>query len=204
LADNWPLVLASASPRREALLRQIGLEFTVRPSDVEEAGALLAAGGDPVEFVRQAAYQKALDVATHCKRALVLGADTVVLLGDRLLGKPESEERAREMLAALSGNTHRVLTGMALVRTGGPAINPQVDHVATQVTFRTLSEEEIADYVATGEPMDKAGAYGIQGKGAVLVSGIYGDYYNVVGLPLSRLAEMLGHFGVRLWPRRKR
>ncbi len=198
-AGDWPLVLASASPRREALLRQVGLAFEVRPSGVAEVGTVLAAGGSPAEFVRQYAYQKALDVATHYHRALVLGADTVVTLDGHLLGKPESPEQAADMLRLLSGRTHEVHTGLALVRVGGEPIDPQVDHVVTKVTFRSLPADEIAAYVATGEPLDKAGAYGIQGRGAVLVAGIEGDYYNVVGLPLARLAEMLRHFGVSIW-----
>lgn len=191
--------MASASPRREALLRQVGLAFEVRPSGVAEVGTVLAAGGSPAEFVRQYAYQKALDVATHYSRALVLGADTVVTLDGHLLGKPESPEQAADMLRLLSGRTHEVHTGLALVRVGGEPVDPQVDHVVTKVTFRSLPADEIAAYVATGEPLDKAGAYGIQGRGAVLVAGIEGDYYNVVGLPLARLAEMLRHFSVSIW-----
>jgi len=199
MSELGPLVLASASPRREALLRQIGLAFEVRPSEVEEQPSLLAAGGDPGEFVRQYAYQKALDVATHYERALVIGADTVVTLEGELLGKPAGERQAREMLALLSGRTHEVHTGLAVVKAGLPAAHPRVAQVVTQVTFRELDPAEIRGYAATGEPLDKAGGYGIQGKGAVLVAGIEGDYYNVVGLPLATLWEMLRYFGVRPW-----
>ena len=196
---GWPLILASASPRREALLRQIGLSFTVQPSAVEESGAVFAAAGDPGELVRKYAYQKALDVATRVERALVIGADTVVTLDGEIMGKPEIPRQAVEMLSALSGRTHEVHTGMAVMRVGGEPVNPQVDEVVTRVQFRELEDDEIRRYVATGEPMDKAGAYAIQGKGAVLVAGIEGDYYNVVGLPLARLAQMLHYFGVQLW-----
>lgn len=187
-----PIYLASSSPRRQMLLAQIGLPFTVVPSHVPER----VPADDPVGGVEALALAKAQQVARGLARGLVIGADTVVVLGGEVLGKPASAAQAREMLARLSGATHRVLTGLAVVEAGsGEAL---VSHEETLVTFRPLSPAEIASYVASGEPMDKAGAYGAQGLGAVLISRVEGCFYNVVGLPLARLAEMLAHWGVRI------
>jgi septum formation protein len=190
--------LASASPRREALLAQIGLPFRVEPSGVSEEEARRP--GDPASFVEQAALAKAEDVAARIRDGLVLGADTVVVIGREVLGKPTSAAQARRMLERLSGATHRVYTGLALVRVkDGKVTRRRTAHEVTAVTMRHLSRSEVADYVATGEPLDKAGAYGIQGRGAMLVERIEGCYFNVVGLPLARLAKMLGEFGVKAW-----
>jgi len=192
------IILASASPRREALLTQIGLACRVEPSGVseEEAGR----SGDPASFVEQAALAKAEEVAARVGDGLVLGADTVVVIGGEVLGKPASIADAREMLARLSNATHEVYTGLALVLvSGGNVVRRRVGHEITRVTFRALTPEDIEGYVATGEPTDKAGAYGIQGRGAALVERIEGCYFNVVGLPLARLVEMLREFGVSVW-----
>jgi len=188
------LVLASASPRRAELLQQVGIAFEVRVSQVAEDGDV--PGAEPAEVAELHARQKALDVAAGAPLRLVLGADTVVVLDGRVLGKPRDEDEARAMLRALSGRTHEVITGvaLALLRGADPELIAQ-DHVRTQVTFRELSEAEIEAYVMSGEPMDKAGAYGIQGRGALLVEEIKGCYSNVVGLPLSRTWEMLGASG---------
>ena len=188
-----PIVLASASPRREALLALIGVPCVIRPAHhcVESA---VCDSDDPAARVEAAALAKAEPVAAERPGALVLGADTVVVAGNRVLGKPASPSEAVEMLRALSGRSHRVYTGLALVR----GEHRSIGHEVTEVTMRTLGDDEIATYVATGEPRDKAGGYAIQGKGAVLVCAIRGDYYNVVGLPLARLAEMLKEFGVRV------
>ncbi len=186
-AFRRPLILASASPRRAELLRQVGWDFEVVVSGVEENET--AADQDAATMVASHARSKALDVSGRHPGRLTLGADTVVVIGERVLGKPTSADEAREMLRALSGREHQVMTAVAL------AIGDKLlaeDVVTTEVTFRELSEREIEDYVATGESMDKAGAYGIQGRGALLVGQIRGCYFNVVGLPLARVGEMIG------------
>lgn len=184
------LVLASQSPRREALLRQIGLDFEVVPSGVDES---VLEGLSPAEAAEKLALQKAVSVAANRSQGLVVGADTVVVLGGRILGKPADPEEAAAMLRRLSGREHQVITGLAVVdaATG----RTRSGTVTTNVRFATLTPDLIARYVATGEPLDKAGAYGIQGFGALLIEGIRGCYYNVVGLPLHRLAELLGEMG---------
>ncbi len=185
------LILASQSPRRQELLRLITREFVVRPTGCDET--LRCA--DPAEHARQLALRK-------CAAALeqagpgdaVIAADTVVFLEGTLLEKPADEEEAAAMLRRLSGRTHRVCTGVAVAFRG--EIRSFTEE--TEVTFYPLSEELIGWYVATGEPMDKAGAYGIQGRGALLVQGIRGDYANVVGLPVSRLFRLLLEMDVPL------
>ena len=192
------IILASASPRREALLAQVGLPFRVEPSGVDEDKPRRT--GDPASFVEQAALAKAEEVAARIRNGLVLGADTVVVIGRRVLGKPASAAQARRMLERLSGATHQVYTGLALVRVkGGKVTRRRTAHEVTAVTMCHLTPEDVAAYVATGEPLDKAGAYGIQGRGAVLIERIEGCYYNVVGLPLARLARMLEELGVSAW-----
>lgn len=180
-----PVVLASGSPRRRELLGQMGIEdFEVLPAQGEETAP---EGLAPDALVARLALQKAREVAALRPEATVIGADTVVALDGRVLGKPSDEEEAREMLSALSGRRHQVYTGMAVL-SGGQVFT----HVeCTQVEFRPLTAEEIAAYVATGESMDKAGAYGIQGRACVFIRGIQGDYYNVVGLPVCALHELL-------------
>ncbi|MGE5619029.1 MAG: Maf family protein [Sphingomonadaceae bacterium] len=185
-----PLILASQSPRREALLRQVGLEFEVFPSGVEER---LREGLPPAEGAEKLALQKAEWVAARCSDGLVIGADTVVVVDGRVLGKPTGVEDARDMLRLLSGREHEVITGIAVVDAASG--RSRSDHVVTAVGFAPLTQEIIDRYVATGEPLDKAGAYAIQGYGALLIEGIRGCYNNVVGLPLRRLAELLGEFG---------
>ena len=183
------IILASGSPRRRQLLEQVGLRgFVIRASDVDES---VRPGLTPAEMVEELSARKAAAVVREApKDGLVLAADTVVALEGAVLGKPASPEEAARMLAALSGRTHQVYTGLTLA---GPG-----EHEVTDVTFRALSGAEIAAYVATGEPMDKAGAYGIQGLGALLVQRLEGDYFNVMGLPLCRLGRMLRAFGVEL------
>ena len=170
----------------------------MEPSRLEEETPTGPA--DPAAFVEQAALAKAGEVAARVGDGLVLGADTVVVVGSDILGKPASPDEAREMLQRLSGVTHRVYTGLALVEVArGEVLRRRTASEMTCVTFRRLAPEDIAGYVATGEPLDKAGAYGIQGRGAALVERIGGCYFNVVGLPLARLAEMLKEFGVSIW-----
>ena len=185
------VILASQSPRRRELLAQMGIpDFIIRPARGEEKAD---PGLTPWELVEALSLQKGLEVAqTAAPGDLVIAADTVVAAEGRVLGKPRSREEAVEMLSALSGRTHRVYTGVTVCRDG----EVRTEHEATQVTFRPLTPGEIAAYVATGEPMDKAGAYGIQGRGALLVEGIQGDYFNVVGLPVCRLGRMLAQFGL--------
>ncbi|MDN5344745.1 MAG: nucleoside triphosphate pyrophosphatase [Clostridia bacterium] len=188
------LILASASPRRRELLARLGLGFTIQPSEVDESGYRDLPPADKVEAL---ALAKARAVAATAEGALVIGADTVVVLQGQVLGKPASAAEAVAMLEFLSGRTHTVYTGVAVVR--APAGPAAAAHACTEVTFRQLSSAIIAAYVASGEPMDKAGAYGIQGRGALLVAGINGDYFNVVGLPLVKVAELLEQFGVNVW-----
>jgi len=188
-----PIVLASASPRRRALLRQLGLSFRTVPSRVsEELPAELAPGVG----VERLAELKARDVAARVPEGLVIGADTVVVVEGRVLGKPADAAEAEAMLALLQGRWHEVFTGVAVVAAGeGRAL---VTHERTEVAFKPLDADQIRRYVATGEPLDKAGAYAIQGRAAAFVAGIRGCYFNVVGLPLARLAGLLEEFGIQV------
>ncbi len=186
------IILASASPRRRELLGGLGIgDFEVCPPDFDEGSVTER---DPVERVRRIAEGKAASLAGRLPEALVVAADTLVFLDGEILGKPRDGEDAFRMLTLLSGREHRVATGVAVTRRGVLESGVEV----TAVRFRNLSAEEIRRYIATGEPMDKAGAYGIQRLGGLLVSGITGDYFNVVGLPVCRLGRMLRRFGVEL------
>jgi septum formation protein len=196
------IILASSSPRRMSLLTQIGLHFEVRhPSGfTEHQVPPTVFGGRHSAHRRLAefnALMKARKVAegTEGKR-LVLGADTIVVYGKDLLGKPEDVDDARHMLRLLSGRTHKVITGVALI--DGDGGREVFDSEVTEVTFKKLSRQEIMNYIMTGEPMDKAGAYGIQGLGALLVEGIKGCYFNVVGLPLTCMSTLFRSYGIRL------
>jgi septum formation protein len=189
------LILASQSPRRQELLRVLDWPFDIIPSAVDEAAA--PAGLAPARLAVGLAEQKAQDVAERYPGAFVIGADTIVVLGDQVMGKPADMDDARRMLRALSGVTHQVLTGIAVRRAGSEPLLLS-DVVATEVTFRRLTDNEIEAYLLTGEPMDKAGAYAIQGYGALLVAGVRGDYPNIVGLPVARLAELLRSVGFRI------
>lgn len=188
------LILASASPRRQDLLKQIGLSFDVMVSNVAED---TENGLTPGELVEKLAWQKAELVAGQATDSLVIGADTIVVSNGRIMGKPVNNEEAAEMLSELSGTTHEVITGVALIDTGTG--RQKVFHETTRVSFRSLTVTEIKAYIDSGETQDKAGAYAIQGLGAVLVEGIAGCYFNVVGLPLFRLAEELQSFGVQIF-----
>lgn len=191
----YKIILASGSPRRRELLTAVGVPFEVRVSNVDEhVDGELA----PDLFVEQLSLRKAADVARGCDSdALVIGADTVVLKDGAILGKPADADDARAMLARLSGDTHEVLTGLSVVRNADAKCVSVCER--TSVRFCPLTDAQIDRYVATGEPLDKAGAYGIQGLGSLLVSGIEGDYFNVVGLPLCRLARVLDEeFGIQL------
>jgi septum formation protein len=183
------IVLASQSPRRRELLAQIGIPHEVRPADVDES---VLPGEEPLPHVERLARAKAHALAEREPHTVVVAADTIVVVDGRILGKPTGDAHAREMLGALSGRTHTVHTAVAVAR--GDVTLSAVESVA--VTFHPLTDADIAASVATGEPHDKAGAYGIQGYGAVLVERIEGDYFAVMGLPLARLVRLLGEVGV--------
>ena len=187
------IILASASPRKKEILKKTGLKFKVDESDYEEK---VDPGLKPHELARFLSREKARDVARRHRDALVIAADTIVLLRGRLFGKPRNEEQAKEMLRALSGKAHSVITGFTIIDTAGKKeISRSVE---SKVFFKRLSADEIETYIRSGEPLDKAGAYGVQGLGAVIVKRIEGDFFNVVGLPLNALAESLKEFGVNV------
>lgn len=178
------IVLASASPRRRELLAQLGWEFEVIVSDVEE----LITKTLPCEVVEELSYIKAKDVFEKTEGdVLVIGSDTVVAYGDKILGKPKDRQDAAETLAMLAGNGHHVYTGVTLFKREGEQVSSKTFHEATGVEFYSMTPEEIAWYVGTGECDDKAGSYAIQGLGGRFVKSIEGDYNNVVGLPIARL-----------------
>lgn len=184
------IILASQSPRRRELLGKMGLEFTTKSPEIDEEAIT---GLPAVELVKALSREKCLHIARNeDPDAIVIGSDTVVVLDGVILGKPADQADAVRMLTGLSGRSHEVCTGVTVCQ--GDKVVSQAE--VTQVTFRALTQEEIQQYVATGEPMDKAGSYGIQGYGGLLVSGIQGDYSNVVGLPVCRLGRMLLDFGV--------
>ncbi len=174
------LILASASPRRASLLRLLDVPFKIVPSNVDEA---LDTYLSPAEYVREIAQRKTRAVARRVSHALVLGADTIVVLGNEIFGKPRDAKHAKDMLARLSGKTHQVYTGLALTDTGTAQTLTEV--ATTHVTLRALSPQDISRYVATGESMDKAGAYGAQGRASAFIHSVSGCFYNVVGLPLA-------------------
>lgn len=190
---NFPIVLASQSPRRQELLRQMGIaQFTAISPDADES---YPDGLTPQQTVCLISRKKAdAAVAMIDPGALVITADTMVFVGGDRLGKPRDEADALRMLRELSGRRHEVCTGVT-VRRGAES---ETFAVTTGVFFRKLTDEQLLSYIATGEPMDKAGAYGIQGRGAVLVERIDGDYFNVVGLPVCALSECLSRFGVNV------
>ena len=186
------IILASQSPRRRELLERMGIsEFEVIPAKAEES-ALLTRTLTPDQLVEELSRRKCAEVSAAHPDALVIAADTMVAVNNRVLGKPHSEKDAARMLAALSGRLHMVYTGVTIAQ----GVKSITEHEMTFVRFCTLSQADIIRYIATGEPMDKAGAYGIQGYGSVLVEGISGDYYNVMGLPVCRVARLLARFGV--------
>ncbi len=192
------LILASASPRRRELMTYLGLPFRIVPAPGPEVPPDEADAGRTAWYL---SLQKAVQVAQAHPEALVIGADTVVEVDGLILGKPHDEADARRMLRLLSGREHRVYTGVSLVRYGVyPTVGSYSDTrmAMTRVFFRELTDAEIDSYVATGEPMDKAGAYGYQGRAGLYVERIEGDYYNVVGLPMCLLGQMLSKAGVEL------
>jgi len=197
------IILASSSPRRQELLQRLGLAFEKRAAAVEESMPGEAGMIKPAGLVKKLAVEKARAVAGEVDKSgttLVIGADTVVVHQGKVLGKPSGAEEAEAMLRRLQGSTHEVFTGLAVVQvSGGRKGREEIACERTLVRFRPISDEEIRRYVATGEPLDKAGAYAIQGLGAVFVEGIEGCFFNVVGLPLARMAKMLSSFGVSVF-----
>lgn len=188
------LVLASASPRRAELLRQMGLAFAARPVDIDETPR---PGEQPEDYVCRLAREKALAglAVANGEQVRVIGSDTTVVVAGRILAKPADTEEAKAMLSRLSGRSHRVLTAVAVAFAG----DCRVELVETRVHFRRLEAAEIDAYIDTGEPMDKAGGYGIQGRGGIFVSRIEGSYSAVVGLPLNETSRMLGQTGYPVW-----
>jgi len=196
--DFKPIVLVSASPRRQQLLKQIGVPFEVCPAGIDET--LPNRVDDPEAFAVELAFRKIRAVAKEFPDRWLLAADTLVLFGNEPLGKPKTCEEAALMLRKLSGRTHIVVTGLCLAKTDkkGRIRRCLKASEMTFVTFRSLTDEEITAYIATGEPMDKAGAYGIQGRAAIFATRILGCYYNIVGLPLAKLAMMLREAGIEV------
>ncbi len=187
------LVLASSSPRRRELLATLGLSFSIAASAVDES---TPAHLTPTEIVETLSLRKANKIAGEMNRGLVIGSDTIVVLDGQVLGKPKDEEDAFQMLTKLQGREHTVYSGVAIV--DAETKRQEVSSRSTKVAIRSLTPDEIRAYIKTGEPMDKAGSYAIQGIGSTLVEGIVGDYFTVVGLPLMTTAELLKRFDVNV------
>lgn len=187
------IILASASPRRREILEITGLKFEVDASDYEEH---FRSNLGPHELARYLSGEKARKVSKKYGNAIIIAADTFIVFRRKIYGKPRTATEAKRMLGELNGKTHSVISGFTILDTGtNKAVSGSVE---TRVTLRKLSSKEIASYVESGEPLDKAGAYAIQGLGALIVRKIEGDYFNVVGLPLAALAEQLKKFGIRI------
>jgi len=187
------IILASASPRRKELLAKLGLKFKVDPSSHKEE---LTSTHEPHELARKLSREKARAIAPKYRNAIIIAADTLGVLGDKILGKPRNEAQARRMLETISGKCHSVITGFTILDTeSNKSLSKSVE---TRVFIRKLTPDEIDAYVKSKEPLDKAGAYAIQGLGSMIVERIEGDYYNVIGLPLAALAESLKEFGIRV------
>lgn len=187
------IILASQSPRRAELLATIGVRFETQPGYIDES---VNAGESPADYIMRISRAKALEVARHNEAGLIIAADTIVVVDDQILGKPVDEEDARRMLRELSWRWHQVMTAITLIdaATGREAS----DYTITRVRFAEMREPEINWYVSTGEPLDKAGAYGIQGKGGLFVEEIVGNYHNVVGMPLPLLYKLVAEMGYSL------
>jgi septum formation protein len=185
------LILASASPRRRQLLQEVGVAFTVEPSNTDET---VLPGESPSDYAIRVAQEKAQDVAIHHPGSWVLGADTIVALDGRIFGKPRDADDGFRMLSSLSGCVHHVMTAFVLLNSAGQVQESQI--VISQVTFKSLSDGQIREYLATGEPFDKAGAYAVQGMGSALVEHVEGSYTNVVGLPVEEVLAALHRAGI--------
>jgi septum formation protein len=191
--DQYSVILASSSPRRFELLKMIGLEFKVRPSHVEE---IYQDHQTPLEYTEENARNKGEEISQKYRDHIVISADTIVLLNNQIIQKPQNEKDAREILEKLSGKKHQVITSFAIMLKNADKV--LLDHEITEVQFRKLARDEIHAYIDTGEPFDKAGGYGAQGAGALLIKQIKGCFYNVVGLPLHRFFLDLDRFLIEL------
>ncbi|TDX41836.1 septum formation protein [Halanaerobium congolense] len=189
VTNDLKLVLASASPRREEILKKLNLKFTIVPSKIDEENFT---SDDPIELVKTLALEKAKSVSNLVEDAIVIAADTIVVYDQKILGKPEDEAAAKKMLQTLSGSDHQVITGVAVLNSQNK--ESHVDYNLTDVTMTKMSQKEINSYVETGEPMDKAGSYAIQGFGGLFVEEIKGSYHSVMGLPIHQLARLLDKF----------
>ncbi len=187
--NDLKLVLASSSPRREEILKQLKLKFTIVPSKINEEDFK---DDDPISLVRKLAVEKAKSVSNLVEDALIIAADTVVVYNDQILGKPKNKSDAKRMLKMLRAEKHKVITGVAVVNSQDGEVH--VEENVTDVKMIDLTEAEIDTYINTGEPMDKAGAYAIQGLGALFVEEIQGSFYSVMGLPIHQLAKLLNNF----------
>ncbi|MEG1505114.1 MAG: Maf family protein [Lachnospiraceae bacterium] len=181
------IILASGSPRRREILDQVGISYEVRPSQKEE----IITNTDPIAVVKELSLMKASDIAENMDNVVIIGADTVVSNHNKILGKPKNEEDAKDMIRNLSGKRHSVFTGVAIIKKENGIETIRNFAVETKVFVSHMTEEEICAYVETGEPMDKAGAYAVQGKFAPYIVGLEGDYYNVVGFPIARVYKEL-------------
>lgn len=189
------IILASGSPRRREILSNTSAKFSVITSDVDEK---IFDYEEPTQLVLRLAFEKCMDVAVNNTENVVIGADTIVVLDNEILGKPKNEDEAFKMLKKLSNREHQVITGMSIVNL--EKNKKIVDYAISNVKFKNLTDQDIADYISTKECLDKAGAYGIQGYGALLVEEIRGDYFNIVGLPISKLSDILKeNFGINLF-----
>ncbi len=189
------IILASGSPRRREILANTSVKFSVITSDVDEK---IFDYEEPTQLVLRLAFEKCMDVAVNNTKEVVIGADTIVVLDDEILGKPKNEDEAFKMLKKLSNREHQVITGMSIVNL--EKNKKIVDYAISNVKFKNLTDQDIIDYISTKEYLDKAGAYGIQGYGALLVEQIKGDYFNIVGLPISKLSDILkDNFGVNMF-----
>jgi len=187
------IILASQSPRRRDLLKQIGLEFEIDPSNYEEDMTL---DMEPRKLAEYLSLGKTKDVAQRHKDSIIISADTIIAVDNEVFGKPKTPEKAKYMLQKLSGRAHSVITGFTIINT---EINKQISKsVETKVYFKNISEEEMDAYIATGEPLDKGGGYAIQGMAALFVEKIEGDYFNIVGLPIIALTDELKNFGIKI------
>ena len=180
------IILASSSPRRKEILQNANIKFEVKTSDIDET---VLDGEMPISLVLRLALEKGMEISNNHPQELIISADTIVVCDNQILGKPLDENDAIKMLTKLSARTHQVITGISLIHL---ATNKKIiDYVVSDVKFKQLSQQDIIDYVNTKESLDKAGAYGIQGYGAMLVEKIDGDYFNIVGLPISKLSDLL-------------
>lgn len=189
------IILASGSPRRKEILENTNLKFSVITSDIDER---IFENEEPIQLVLRLAFEKCMSVAQNNPSDLVIGADTIVVLDNEILGKPKNEEEAFNTLSKLSNREHQVITGMSIVNLGNE--KKIVDYAISNVKFKKLTDQDIKDYISTKECLDKAGSYGIQGYGALLVEEIKGDYFNIVGLPISKLSDILKiNFNINLF-----